>query len=76
MLWMVRSFTLLVLAGIEILKKLEQVTILTSDPLKKVISQVEQYQAYLAYCQEPISPTKTNISPRILHPLKPGVLYR
>lgn len=56
-------------------KKLEQIAVLTSDPLKKVISRVQQYQAYLAYCQEPVSPTKTNISPRILHPLKPGVLY-
>jgi hypothetical protein len=56
-------------------KSLRQVAVLTSDPLSKVIARVKQYQAYLAYCQKPVSPNKTNISPRICHPLKPGFLY-
>jgi hypothetical protein len=56
-------------------KKLSQVAVMTSDPFDKVISRVQQYQSYLAYCQNPVSPFKKNTPPRIQHTLKPGILY-
>lgn len=54
---------------------LRQIAVLTEDPLPKIIARVNQYRAFLAYCQNPLAPNNPNIISKISHILKPGVFY-
>lgn len=56
-------------------KNLHPISILTEDPFDEVFARVQQYQAFLAYAQNPILPNDISIAPRILHELQPGTLF-
>jgi len=56
-------------------KSLVSVSVLTEDPFEEVLARVRQYQAFLAYAQDPISPNGDLIPARIFHMLQPGTLY-
>ena len=57
-----------------LLEQLMSISVLSSDPFKKIFDRVQQYQVYVAYAQNPLG-NNMGAEARIRHEVMPGTLY-